>query len=115
MDRRQRQVFMEVASEVGPLSLFRRGDGSLKDFLDHHGDDMPDVVGARIIEYFSLDNGRFNNFLPGVQLAMSFLDRVLGGPADSNQRQQAARDLKAILDGQGNFELILEWVRSHYR
>lgn len=106
---------MEVASEVGPPSQFRRGDGSLKDFLDRHGEDMADVVGARIIEYFSMEKGRFNNFLPGVMLAMAFLDRVLGGPKDNAQRQQAARDLKAILDRQASFELVLEWVRSHYR
>lgn len=107
---------MKIASSAGPTSAFRRHGYSLRDFLENAVDDADtcDIVGARIIEHFCLDDRRFNNFLPGLTLAIGFLDATMQGPR-AEAREQCLLDLRGILDGPNcDFATVLQWVRSNY-
>lgn len=75
-------------------------DGGLSDFLDNRlaPADPPGVVGAKLLEYFCLhDTGGFNGFMPGVKLAVAFLDETLNAPSDAKQRGQSLKDLESTL------------------
>jgi hypothetical protein len=117
MNKEQRLTFQRVAAEIGPPSLFRRTGGSLVDFVENFLDpgDATDVVGAKILQYFRLDeDGATNNFLPGIQLAVGFLDATMTAPKDPAQRKQSLRDLKTILDS-GDAAQLHRWVTSYYQ
>jgi hypothetical protein len=116
MDKRLERAFKEAQTLVGPPGMFRRTGGSLSDFLESQRDvSDPRLIGANILEYFcSDDEGRFNGFVPGVKLALAFLDSVLDGPQDPEQRVQCYRDLQLILK-QGDAKSVLRWIHSNYQ
>jgi hypothetical protein len=117
MNKEQRLIFQRVAAEIGPPSLFRQTGGSLVDFVENFlaAGDMPDVVGGKILEYFCLDDdGAPNNFLPGIRLAIGFLDATMAAPRDAEHRKQSLRDLKTIL-ASGDAAQLHRWVTSYYQ
>ena len=117
MNKEQRLIFQRVAAEIGPPSLFRRTGGSLVDFVENYlaPEDTLDIVGAKILQYFCLDeDGTPNNFLPGIQLAIGFLDAVKTAPTEPAQRRQSLVDLKAILQS-GDPAQLQRWVASYYK
>jgi hypothetical protein len=107
---------MIAAETCGPKRAFQRSGGSLADFLDsQRAEDDPKQVAANIFEYFCLEDGRFNDFFPGVQLAVVFLDRTLEGPQGEQQKHRCWKDLKDVLVNSGTKPAILGWIRANYR
>ena len=106
-----------LASEIGVPRELRRAGVSLNDFLRNRiapSDDAA-TVGAKILEYFCLDEDRqYNGIRFGVQLAICFLDERLDGPS-ADARTTAIKDLRKVMDESPPFESILGWVRSYYR
>jgi hypothetical protein len=118
MNKQQRLTFQRVAAEIGPPSLFRRTGGSLVDFVENvvAPQDTSASVGAKILQYFCLDDdGKANDFLPGIQLAIGFLDAVMTAPSDPAQRRQSLVDLKAILQSGNAASQLPAWVASYYK
>ena len=106
-----------LAAEIGLPPEFRRAGISLNDFLRYRmaPDDDAATVGAKILEYFCLDDDRqYNGIRFGVQLALSFLDETLDGPSAA-QRPTAIKDLRRVMDERPPLQSILGWVRSYYR
>jgi len=103
-----------IAAEIASLREFRKSGGSLSDFLDSNFSpaDSAEVTGAKILEYFCVDSSRdFNGFIPGVKLAVTFLDEILGKP---EQRNQCLKDLKSVLASATDRQEILRWVKAWY-
>jgi hypothetical protein len=117
MNDLHRIAFIKAAADIGSPKDFRTSGGSLKDFLENEvrEGDAPDVVAAKILCYFCTEGGLFNNCMPGLALAIRFLDTTLDGPADGMEKQQALKDLKANMVPSSNFNQLLTWVRSNYR
>ena len=106
-----------LAAEIGLPRELRRAGISLNDFLRNRigPNDDPATVGAKILEYFCLDEDRrYNGIRFGVQLALSFLDETFDGPS-ADQRVTAIKDLRRIMDEGPPLQSILGWVRSYYR
>ena len=115
MDDDLRKEFMIAAAAIGHGN-FRRQGGSLRDFLQNrvHESDTATDVGAKIIEYFCIDDGKFNGFVDGVRLAITFLDAVATWTADEAHRRQSLKDLKHLLSV-GDMNAIHRWVDTNYR
>ncbi len=105
-----------AAAGIDGLRIFRRQGGSLSDFLEHQfqGTDTPDLIAAKLLDYFCVDHGRFNRFTPGVRLAVAFLKDTLGGPASHTEEVQALKDLKTVIEESPTYEELLKWVQAHY-
>ena len=102
---------MRDASAVGHAEFRRRGF-LVRDFLDQiEESDTAMFVGAKIIAHFCVEAGRFNGFLPGIQLAILFLDQLLKKPA---QMDAALKDLRKLLDSSPSIESIRQWIESYY-
>lgn len=116
MGRNLRASFMIAASKAATSKQFLDARCSKKDFLESciGPSDPADIVGARIIEYFCLDDGVYNNFQPGIKIALEFLDATLGTSANRESRRQGLVDLKSLLDAGTDFDELLQWVRSNY-
>ncbi len=115
MDKKQRTALLVAASTLGPLGKFKRSGGSLSDFVDSQSDENDSgIVAAKILEYFCIEDGEYNDFALGVQLALAFLEKTMIGPGDQAQRLQCIKGLKTALDT-GTTQEILKWVVAHYR
>ena len=106
---------MIAAAAIGHRK-FRGRSGSLRDFLQNHVHDADNVieVGAKIIEYFCIEDGKFNGFVDGVRLAITFLDAVATVTGDHSQRTQSLKDLKQLL-ATSDMNAIRQWVDVNWR
>ena len=72
------------------------------------------LIAAKMLEYFCIDGDQsFNGFMPGVKLAVAFLDTTCGLP-DQHQRQQSLKDLKSILAAAEDRHALLGWAKGWY-
>ena len=78
-------------------------------------EDSAQVVGAKIFDFFCLENGWFNNFVPGIKLGLGFLDATLSGPIDHDARKQSQLALKEMLEKGTDCGQLLGWVKAHYQ
>jgi hypothetical protein len=109
-DEYRRQIILS-ASVVGHAE-FRRRSFLVRDFLDQiEKTDSATLVGAKIIAHFCVEDGRFNGFLPGIQLAILFLNQYLNKPG---QMEAALKDLRKLLDSSPSVEGIHQWIESYY-
>jgi len=71
MDDKHRRLFIEVASAIGPPGRFQRAAVSLREFQEDYAKGVKSAqeIGTKILQYFCLDDGKFNGFTLGVQLA----------------------------------------------
>ncbi|MEE8451028.1 MAG: hypothetical protein V3R99_03905 [Thermoguttaceae bacterium] len=102
-----------IAADIGGLKEFRKQGGGLPDFLANRlqTGDTAACVAARLLEYFCLDdNRRFNNFMPGVQLTISFLNYTTGPDASI----QSIKDLRAILEATPTTNQLKQWAEANY-
>jgi hypothetical protein len=107
-----RQRIMIAASSIGQ-SKFRMRGFLIRDFLDEIGENDTAVdIGARLLMQFCVDNGKCNNFMPGLKLALLFLEYFLRKPSTMDG---ALRDLKAILDSDPSESVISQWIASYYQ
>jgi hypothetical protein len=117
LGKRYDLLIKAIAAEIGVPHEFRRTGGSVNDFLRNRllPDDDAETVGARILDYFCLNEDReFNGIMNGVKLALAFLDEVL--PArDPPQTETALKDLRDVLHSRPTFQQICCWVRATYR
>lgn len=113
MDDRQRAAFIVAAAGIGSR-LFRCSNRSLSDFLDCQSSESDlCLIATNILDYFCMEEGRFNGFMPGVRLAIGFLEKTMSGPEDQQQRQRCYADLKAVL-AEGKLEPLVQWARANY-
>ena len=106
-----------IAAEIGGLREFRKTGGSLSDFLENRFDreDSPEELAAKIFRYFCADNdGSFNDFMPGVMLAVKFLDQNLPPAPEGQQRQQSLKDLQILLNTRVDEAQLIQWARAWY-
>ena len=115
MDAELRKAFIVAAETCGKKRVFQSGGGSLSDFLHSQREQNdPKQVAASILDYFCFEDGRFNEFFPGVKLALLFLDATLEGPQGEAQRVRCWKDLKEVLVSPGTKAAILDWIRTNY-
>jgi len=81
----------------------------LSDFLiDQVTDsDTPADIAAKALQHFCIEEGEFNGFLPGVQIAVQFLTESYS----DFPPHQCLADLRAILEAGGDEGAIRQWVR----
>jgi len=87
----------------------------LKDFtIDQVGEnDSTDLIAAKVLMCFCIDDGRYNNFGSGILLAIQFLDET-HRPPQGDQRSRSQKDLRKLLDGGCALEGLLEWIARWY-
>ena len=112
------RTFKRIAFQVARRNRFPVGD-----FLDEHGlqglladatESNYDLVEltSQALWQFCVSEGRFNNFMVGLQTVLQFLNEQRGD-AGLDQTQQF-RDLVAILQQGGPLAAIRAWVTTHY-
>ena len=112
------RAFKRVASQVARRNQFPFGE-----FLDEHGLQglLADATASNydLVELTSqalwqlcVSDGRFNNFMVGLQTVLQFLNEQRGDAG--LDRTQAFRDLVTILRQGGPLPAIRVWVTTHY-
>jgi hypothetical protein len=106
-----RQQVMISADAIGH-GKFRSCGFRVRDFLDQIQEgDTAHEVGAKLIMHFAVQDGAFNAFVPGVQLAIAFLSHFMKVTATT----QGLKDLKLILDDDPSEAVISRWIGSNYQ
>jgi len=62
---------------------------------------------------FCIKGDASNIFLPGVKLALAFLDSECGDSGGA-QSERAMKDLKSILDFEPDLKKLRDWAESHF-
>lgn len=78
MNDRYRIAFIKATTDIGSPKVFLENEV--------REGDAPDVVATKILGYFCTEGGLFNNCMPGLALAIRFLDTILDGPADRMEK-----------------------------
>jgi len=94
-------------------------DAGLRSFPDFRqfsidiagGCGSPAELAAKALNYFCIEDGRYNSNRIGVNLAIRFLGETLRPPRGGPQR---FKDLEAILNAGGRVEEILGWIDLWY-
>jgi len=88
----------------------------VREFCSDHLSEADDAfeVAAKILKDFCVEDGAFNQFMPGVQLAMAFLDAT-GSAPQGPELIQAFKDLKHLLETNPTLPAIRGWAVSHYQ
>lgn len=107
---------MEAAATFGAPHVFRRGGCSLRDFMDNEARDADthNLVGAKIISYFCMEDGRYNGFHSGIALAVEYLERSVGCVLDSGVRLQCLKSLRELLNAGATENQLVEWAKSYF-
>ena len=100
-----------AAARIGVPTVFRRSQGvSLSDFLENviNENDDPFSVAGKLFEYLCLEDGRYNEFTPGIALIAGYLAEHLQVELDV----QALKDLKQITDTCPTAIAVQGWAQS---
>jgi len=76
------------------------------------GDDAH-TIAAKILMEMCVKNDSTNPFLPGIKLAIAFLENTQCDLEDT-LRARAMRDLKSILDDTPVLSSLRDWAKSHF-
>jgi hypothetical protein len=107
------EAILEAASTIG-MREFRPCDIRIREFCnevdaaDHHSS-----VAAQILETFCVAGGSYNDFFPGIRLALGYLDSMAGS-LEISQLDRAIKDLKDIISDAPTLATLESWADSHF-